>query len=363
MQRQMLEQRGSRHDLIPLARMLCGFHGQVMSSAELTAAVRLDGLKPGALGHALWQDRTLYKTWAVRGTLHILPSDQFSTWIAAFSHLPRADESAAWRKYFDTSSEMVEEMIRATDIALKDEIHTRESLAATVALISKRPDLEERLMGSWGPFLKPSARLGHVCFAPNEGQRVRFTHPVTWLPMVEDVEPREGLQIVLRQFLHTYGPANRRDFMRWFGVVKASLADRLLDAISDETVEIRIAGEPKPYLVLAADVDEIASATPSETTRLLPGFDQYVVNATRGVASILRQDRAQEVYRAQGWISPTIVVGGRIEGTWLHELKADGLRVEINPFSSLTKKVTRDIETEAERLAGYFGRPLTVQWA
>ena len=363
MRRHMLEQRGARDDLIPLARMLCGLHGQVLSSAELTAAVRLDGLRPGDFELALWQDRTLYKTWAMRGTLHILPSDQFSNWIAAFSHLPRADESAAWRKYFDTDSDMVEDMIRATDVALKDEIHTRESLAATVAMIAKRPELEERLLSGWGPFLKPSARLGHVCFAPNEGQRVRFTHPITWLPMVEDVEPREGLRIVLRQFLHTYGPANRRDFMRWFGVIKASLGDRLLDAIADETVEVRIAGEPKPYLVLAADVDEFVSAQPTQTTRLLPGFDQYVVNAPRGIEAILRQDRANEVYRAQGWISPTIVVGGKIEGTWSHDLKPGGLRIDIAPLAPLDKQVTRDIETEAERLAGYYGRPLTVQWS
>ena len=282
MRRHMLEQRGTRDDLIPLARMLCGFHAQVLSSAELTAAVRLDGLQPGDLEKALWQDRTLYKTWAMRGTLHILPSDQFSNWIAAFSHVPRADESAAWRKYFKTDSEMVNELIHATDIALKDEFHTRESLASSVALIARQPGLAERLLGSWGPFLKPSARLGHVLFAPNQGPRVRFTHPITWLPMVEDIDPNEGLRIVLRQFLHTYGPVNRREFMRWFGIAKASLADRMLDRISDETVALQFGDESVTHLCLAADVDEIAEASPSPTVRLLPGFDQYVVNSPRG---------------------------------------------------------------------------------
>ena len=258
---------------------------------------------------------------------------------------------------------MVSELIHATDIALKDELHTRESLAAAVALISRQPGLEERLMGSWGPFLKPSARLGHVLFAPNEAQHVRFTHPITWLPLIEDVDPIEGLRIILRQFMHTYGPVNRREFMRWFGVARASLADRMLATISDETVELQIIGEPKPHLVLAADVDEIVEARPTETVRLLPGFDQYVVNSPRGVQAILRQDRTAEIYRAQGWISATIVVGGRIEGIWKHDVESDHLLLEISPFAPLDARVTRQIETEAERLAGYFGRPLIVQWS
>ena len=277
LRRQFLEQRGSRADLIPLARTLCGFHGQVMSCAKLTAVVRLDGLIRGDLGSALWRDRTLYKTWAMRGTLHILPSDQFAIWIAALSHLPRADDSASWRKYFDMSSDLVDTMLAATDAALKDEIHTRESLAAAVAQLARQPALEQKLSGSWGAFLKPSARLGHVCFAPNDGQRVRFTHPLTWLPFVEDVAPEEGLRMVVRQFLHTYGPATRQDFMRWFGVIKASIGDRLLMSLDAETVQIRIAGESKPYTVLATDFDGLEAAEPSDSVRLLPGFGKSVV--------------------------------------------------------------------------------------
>lgn len=362
LQRQSLEQRGTKKDLIPLARTLCGFHGQVMSCAELTAAARLDGLNKGDFETALWRDRTLYKTWAMRGTLHILPSDQFSNWIAALSHLPRADDSASWRKYFDMSSDLVDTMLAATDAALKDEIHTRESLASAVGQLARQPELEEKLSGSWGAFLKPSARLGHVCFAPNDGQRVRFTHPLTWLPIVEDVDPEEGLRTAIRQFLHTYGPAHRQDFMRWFGVIKASIGDKLLASLDDETMQIRIAGESKPYTVLAADVDTLLSAAPSATVRLLPGFDQYVVNAPRGIEAILPGERKLEVYRPQGWISATVIVGGRIGGTWTHDLKPKVLTVEIAPFSSFSRTVKDEIEAEANRLATFFDRSLDLQY-
>lgn len=56
---------------------ICGLHAQVMSSAELAAAVRLDGLKAGTVATALWSDRSLVKTWAMRGTLHLLTAEDY----------------------------------------------------------------------------------------------------------------------------------------------------------------------------------------------------------------------------------------------------------------------------------------------
>ena len=48
---------------------MCGLHAQVMSSAELTAwAPGSQALAAGARSaRALWEERTLVKTWAMRG--------------------------------------------------------------------------------------------------------------------------------------------------------------------------------------------------------------------------------------------------------------------------------------------------------
>lgn len=45
---------------------VCGLHAQVMSSAELSAAVRLDGLACGTVARALWEDRSLVARWPAR---------------------------------------------------------------------------------------------------------------------------------------------------------------------------------------------------------------------------------------------------------------------------------------------------------
>jgi len=40
----------------------------------------------------------------------------------------------------------------------------------------------------------------------------------------------------------------------------------------------------------------------------------------------------RRVYRPQGWISPVLLINGRTEGTWCHEIKGSRVEVVIKPF-------------------------------
>src|SRR5919199_3024209 len=62
-----------------------GIQAQVMSAAELALWARVDGLTPQDVRSALWQDRTLVKTWAMRGTLHLIAAGDFPLYVAARS--------------------------------------------------------------------------------------------------------------------------------------------------------------------------------------------------------------------------------------------------------------------------------------
>ena len=61
---------------------------------------------------ALWEDRTLVKTWAMRGTLHLLPAGELPLWHAALGTRPRYLRPAVWQKYFGLT---IEELDRLTD--------------------------------------------------------------------------------------------------------------------------------------------------------------------------------------------------------------------------------------------------------
>src|SRR4051812_35359641 len=83
---QQLHQRAPASEMLSVAARIGGLHAQLMSSAELTLWARVEGLSRTAVRDALWRDRTLVKTWAMRGTLHLLPSSEYGLWKGALGN-------------------------------------------------------------------------------------------------------------------------------------------------------------------------------------------------------------------------------------------------------------------------------------
>jgi len=71
-----------------VAAAICGAHGQVMSAAELSIGMRLESGTRTAVRAALWQERTLVKTFGPRGTVHLLRSADLPLWLGALSAIP-----------------------------------------------------------------------------------------------------------------------------------------------------------------------------------------------------------------------------------------------------------------------------------
>ena len=363
--RHQLHERAPRDRMLALVDELCGVHAQVMSSAELTLWARIEALEPDAVAHALWEDRTLVKTWAMRGTLHLLPASDYAFWQAALSTQYVRFTKPSWSKASGLQPDELERLIDAVREALDGELLTREELAATVTRDSGDPALGEALRESWGSMLKPAAVRGALCFAPGDGQKVRFTRPDTWLGDHlggDPHDPEAAAAEAARRYLGVHGPGTREDVARWWGVQPAP-GGRMLKRLGDDVAEVTIEGQP--YLALAADVDDLANAEPVDSVRLLPGFDQYVIAATRHAERLMPDgDLRPLVYRQQGWISAVLFVDGRIEGVWRYERKGKRLAVEIEPFPAikLTKRVREAAEAEAERLAEFMGGGLSLTW-
>jgi hypothetical protein len=88
-------------------------------------------LEPDAVNRALWTDRTLVKTWAMRGTLHLLPAAEYPVWQAALSTY-RHYLKDSWLRYFRLTRDQLEQLMSAVAQALDDRQLTREELAAEV---------------------------------------------------------------------------------------------------------------------------------------------------------------------------------------------------------------------------------------
>jgi uncharacterized protein YcaQ len=358
--RHHLDRRAPRAAMLDVAAAIGGLQAQVMSCAELTLWARVESLEPEAVQRALWEERTLINTWAMRGTLHLLPSAELPLWLTAFG-IDRRYFTPAWLRYFGTTREELEQMAAAVAQALDGRSMTRGELADEVVRITGAPQMGEWLRGSWGSFLKPVAYRGHLCFAPSTGQNVRFTRPDRWLDGWQATEPEHAQREATRRYLAAYGPATRDTFASWSGATLAHVR-RLIESLGDEVSEVEVDGTRG--WMLTEHVAELADATPSGSVRLLPGFDQYVLGAPRAAPAVLLPSAFKSrVYRNQGWISPVLLIDGGMAGVWRHERKGSRLEVRIEPFGEVPVRARRAAEEEAERLAQFLGGALTLNWA
>jgi Winged helix DNA-binding domain len=173
--RHQLDRRAHARDFLQVASRLCGLHAQLMSSAELTLWARTDSLDRQAVQRALWEDRSLVKTWAMRGTLHLLPASEFSLWSAALGASRRYAKEERWKKYFGITLEELDRLSAAIATALEGRILTREDLVSHVQRLTGSAALATQVAeNSWGTILKPAAFSGRLCFAPGIGQRLQW---------------------------------------------------------------------------------------------------------------------------------------------------------------------------------------------
>ena len=348
--------------MLAVASRLCGLHAQVLSSAVLTLWARVEELDRYAVQRALWQDRSLVKTWAMRGTLHLVPSDDLPLWHAALTTSRRYRKPGLWRR-FGLTLEELDHLTECIGDALNGSVMTREELAQKVGQLTGSRKLAAKIgYGSWGTILKPAAMTGRLCFGPSVGQRVRFTRPSSWVAsLAPSMDSEAATAIVTRRFLSAYGPATYHDLARWWGGGGVSTARQWIAALGEEVRSVDLAGEQA--WMLARDAQEARDLHPIRSVRLIPAFDQYVIGASRHAEHLLPGDLRSRVYRPQGWISPVLLVNGFIHGVW-HQGKIKGSRVDvvIEPFLKLPPWTRSGAQEEAERLAAFLGGTLRVVW-
>jgi hypothetical protein len=365
--RHHLTERTTPDRLIDVVGEMVGLHAQVMSSAELQAAARIDGLRPGDVRDALADERSLVKAWSFRGTLHLLTPDDVADFVAASPTRERWREDV-WLRYAEMTHEEAERLIRSVGDILTDVPMTRADLADAVAERMADPTFATRLRTGWGSYLGCPAQRGELIFGPNDGRNVTFVHPSAWLDRPISLaerpdagEPLDALAAMIARFLATF-PGSSRDMIgRWWGAARAGIVNDALQRLPVDVSEVEVDGVRT--WVRTADLGDLAEAEPFRGVRLLPGFDPFTNELPRRVDSVLPVAHHDDVYRTAGWVTPLVLVDGRIGGTW--EIGGSAKRgvVTVTRWSSWTRAARSELDAEVDRVAAFLDRPLAIEIA
>src|SRR5712692_2680551 len=291
-----LSPRFSSQDVVQAVTCTGGIQAQVMSAAELALCTRVEGLSPHDVHSALWQDHTLVKTWAMRGTIHLLAARELPLYVAARDW----QHNASWSNYFaefGLSPAQQEAFLLAVPHVLEQGPLTRLQLADAVAKHTGVAHVRDLILSSsWGSPLKPSAYRGDLCFGPGQGQNVTFMNPRVWIGKWQLIEPELALQEMARRYLQAYGPATPEDFAFWWGYQKG-LARKLFQSIAEELEEVEVEGWQA--FALSATLPLMQSVEPVEAIHLLPLFDAYTIGVPRDCEPLLAAAYKRQVFNLQ----------------------------------------------------------------
>jgi len=181
--------------------------------------------------------------------------------------------------------------------------------------------------------------------------------PDQWIEEWDRQDSHEATKELLRRYLSVYGPASREDFARWFGMTPPE-AGRLLPALGDEIGPVAVEGwKGWKGWALKKDVEQIENLQTASSVRLVPSFDPFVV--ARSHASIYAvpnyKVNRERIYRVAAWVTPVVLVDGRIEGIWEYAKRGKTIAIKLEMFDALPTGVKQAIDEEVERLETFMG--------
>ena len=313
----------------------------MLDAAALGLRARSRGLRRANVTKAINDERAIVRTWLMRGTLHLVASDDL-TWMLKILGPVFAAGNATRHARLGLDATTKSNGVTAIRQILADEAPlTRYEIVDRLRRFGIELDPKTQAPIHLIAF---TALQGMLCLGPDrDNGEPTYVLIDDWLgkrPAVTDMPARGELA---RRYFAAYGPASLEDFAAWSGL-PAAQARSALSAAWTSLEEISIAGRPHfhPRGRLRR-WPQPRSAAPS--VRLLPAFDTYLLgyrSRDLAVPSAL-QKRLQ---RGGGWIHPAVVVDGRAIGSWqLRRTGRSGV-VNIEALAQLSRGISAQIEDE-----------------
>ncbi len=336
-----------RHsDVVQTVRAAAAIQAQDRLGERLSVGVRSTGLTADDVERARTVERSIVRTWLMRGTLHLTPAEDLR-WML---DLLGATMDAKAHK-------------RRQDLGINDDDHhavldvLRRELALRGPLT--RAEIGEALRLAGLPWqgqatphlLRTASLLGVICFGPdrNDGR----THVLIddWLP--QSSAPPDPAAELARRYIDAYGPASAPDF-RWWSGLPASEARRAMHTIADTLTEVSVEGRAMWMTrEAAAQIDDLLAAA-RDALRVLGPFDPYLLGYARRDLDV-PDHLLKRINAGGGMIRACILVNGRLVGTWDRARRAHGWAVNVTAIEPLAAQAQTQLAAEFREISRFLG--------
>ncbi len=330
----------------------CGVQAQDTVAEGLSVRVRTAGLTASNVEGARTGDRSVVRTWVMRGTLHLVASEDVR-WMLSLLGPVMIGKSRG----------------RLTELGLTEDVRPRAVEALRDLLETHGPmgrsEIADRLAGEGLPvegqgayhLVRLAALEGVVCVGPERDGEGTYDLLDRQAPHASSVDdPQVELA---RRYVHAYGPAGPDDLAAWSGLsLRGSRA--AFEGLAGELMEVSVEG--LPAWIPASRSDWLDAPPPRPpAVRLLPAFDTYLLGYRQRDLGV-SPEYARRIHPGGGIIRPTLMVDGRAAGVWARKRTRRGIAITVNPFEDLSPMVMPGLEEEAADIGRFLGEEATLSF-
>ncbi|OGO27879.1 MAG: hypothetical protein A2Z16_07450 [Chloroflexi bacterium RBG_16_54_18] len=187
-----------------------------------------------------------------------------------------------------------------------------------------------------------------VCSGPRRGKQFTYALLDERAPQARSLVRDEALAELTRRYFTGHGPATVRDFAWWSGLTVADIKAGLEMAATDLIYEV-IDGQTYWF---SASMPPVAE--PSQAACLLPTYDEFLI----GYASFDARRKGGRDASENVMLNSTILIGGRVAGSWRRTFKKGAVVIEIAPFARLNTAEEEAVSAAAQRYGEFVGMPV-----
>lgn len=342
----------STPSLIRICQDLCGVQAQVLSPGYLALWARRECVRPPQIERSLFDNRKLLKTYAMRGTVHLLRVADYS-WILTALRNERMNDIWQIMNRFGIEPEECanfnQKIVRVLGEDALSQHEVRKRLSSKVS-----PRVKAWMDASWNA-LRPALVEGLICYGKEHDENGRkvptFVSTERWIDKPAVVSEVAAKRRLAKRYLQTYGPASVQDFARWAGF-KMVTAKRTWESLKPQLREIEYGSWRGSVLRKDEELLLKARATRGQVD-LLPGFDVYLLSHI-DKEQILNAANYKRVYRAAGWISPVVLVDGRVRATWTMKKRRSSIHLNVQAFESFSNSQLSQLHKRMTELRDYY---------